>query len=93
MRAGEDTAAHRVDEEGGERLLGGEVDDGRLPAEVPVQRVRPLATVELVAGLAEEQDDLPFARKPEATDVATSSMTPSTPTTGVGWTAVSPVWL
>src|ERR671921_942626 len=35
----------------------------------------------------------PGVRQPDGVRRATSSMTPSTPTTGVGWIATSPVWL
>ena len=44
-----------------EALLGGEVDRGRAPAEVPVHDVRPLGAAELLAGLAEQVDDVAVA--------------------------------
>src|SRR5699024_10345253 len=55
---GEQTAAHGLDEEVREGLLRTEVDLRRATAEVAVERLRPLAAVELLPRLAEEDDRL-----------------------------------
>ena len=84
----------RLDEQLGQRLLGGQVDPRRPPAEVAVHDVRPLRAGQLVAGLAEQEDLVAVGRRsPIGVRRVTSSITPSTPTTGVGRIAVSPVWL
>ena len=77
----------------GERLLGGEVDDRRTAAEVVVDDVGPGGAAQLLARLAEQEHVLAVAGNPCVTRARTSSMTPSTPTTGVGRIAMSPVWL
>ncbi len=55
--------------------------------------VGPRRAAELVAGLAEQEDLRAVVGKPAAPGVATSSITPSTPMTGVGRIGVVPVWL
>ena len=58
---------------------------------VPVDQVR---TSEDTAWELRGDRGLTYAATPpEGTRLATSSMTPSTPTTGVGWIGVEPVWL
>src|SRR5699024_3798969 len=50
-------------------------------------------TVELGLGGAEQVDRLAGSLQPLGVARVTSSKTPSTPTTGVGWMATPPVWL
>ena len=71
-----------------------EVHLGWQPAEVVRGDLRPDRAVELVAGVAEKNQRLAgFGAETGRDAAATSSMTPSTPTTGVGMIAVVPVWL
>ena len=70
-----------------------EVDRRRQPTEMIVHDVGPDRAGQLVAGLAQQQDLVALAAKPIGIRAVTSSITPSTPTTGVGRIAVSPVWL
>ncbi len=55
MRRGQHAVAGTRNQDLGEQLLRGEVDHGRLPAQVPMRHPRPLGPAELRAGLAEQQ--------------------------------------
>ena len=55
--------AGRGDQQLAERPLGSEVDPRRQSAEVAVHDVGPLRAGQLLAGLAEQQDPVPAARR------------------------------
>ncbi len=61
---GHDAVARGVLQQGGQCLLGGEVEHRRQPAEVAVHDVGPLRAGELLAGLAEQEDPLTRGGEP-----------------------------
>jgi hypothetical protein len=60
---GDQPVVGRRRHQGTQRLLRGEVDPGRQPAEVSVHVVRPLGAGELVTCLAQQQHDLVRCRE------------------------------
>ena len=80
-------------EQPGERLLALEVDGRRASAEVVVHDAGPGRAVELERGRAEQVEVVARVLPAGRDAPATSSIVPSTATTGVGWIGTSPVWL
>ena len=87
--------ARRGGEYVGQQPLPLEVDLRRQAAEVVGGDLGPDRAVELVTGVAEQDQGLAglVAESRSGMRRLTSSITPSTPTTGVGRIAVVPVWL
>ena len=87
-------SAGRGGEQPREALLGGQVDRGRPPTQVPVRDVRPLAAAELLAGLPEQDDHVAVAVEPrphpprDVLDHAEHARPPAS-----AGSARSPVWL
>ena len=73
--------------------LGDQVDRGRPATEVAVHHVGPLEPESSSRVSPSRTTSWSASRKPVGVRRVTSSMTPSTATTGVGRIAVSPVWL
>ena len=88
----ERAVAAGLDEHAGQPLLGAEVDGGRPPRWpcTTWAHSEPSSSSRVVPS---RNTDDPSVRSPDGVRVETSSMTPSTPMTGVGWIATSPVWL
>ena len=94
VRGRHQPVARRSGEHLGEQLLAFQVDLRRQPTEMVRGDLRPDRAVELVAGVAEQDQRLArFGARPVGMRRLTSSITPSTPTTGVGRIGVVPVWL